>query len=345
MAYTLSEISKTDTRSQKKMDALLKKEGIQRDGNLDYSCGIFDDDWNLIATGSCFGNTLRCMAVDSAHQGEGLMNQVLSHLVELQYGRGNSELFLYTKPQTAKFFRDLGFYEIARTGTAVFTENRRNGFSRWLDSLGSSSAEGTSAAIVMNANPFTKGHRSLVEQAAAENSLVHLFVLSEDAGPIPASVRLKLVEEAVKDLKNVVIHQSGPYMISSATFPSYFLKDADAAITAHAELDLAVFAAIAERLGISSRYVGEEPFSHVTSLYNRIMQEKLPEKGIACRVVPRLESDGKPISASSVRQAIKEDRMEDLAAMLPESSLSFFLSDEAAPVIEAIRREKDVIHY
>ncbi len=345
MAYTLSEILKSDIRSQKKMDALLEKEGIQRDGNLDYSCGIFDDDWNLIATGSCFGNTLRCMAVDSAHQGEGLMNQVLSHLVELQYGRGNSELFLYTKPQTAKFFRDLGFYEIARTGTAVFTENRRNGFRRWLDSLGSSTSDGTAAAIVMNANPFTKGHRSLVERAAAENSLVHLFVLSEEAGPIPASVRLKLVEAGVKDLKNVVIHQTGPYMISSATFPSYFLKDEDAAITAHAELDLAVFAAIAERLGIASRYVGEEPFSHVTSLYNRIMQEKLPEKGIACRVVPRLEQDGVPISASSARQAIKEGRMEELSAMLPESSLSYFLSDEAAPVIEAIRREKDVIHY
>ena len=345
MAYTLSEIRKNDTRSQQKMDALLAKEGIRRDGNLDYSCGIFDDDWNLIATGSCFGNTLRCMAVDSSHQGEGLMNQVLTHLVEIQYGRGNSDLFLYTKPSTAMFFKDLGFYEIARSGDAVFTENRRNGFRRWLDSLESRPAEGSCGAVVMNANPFTKGHRYLVERAAAENSLLHLFVLSEDAGPIPASVRLKLVEEGVKDLKNVVIHQSGPYIISSATFPSYFLKDADAAITAHAELDIAVFVRIAERLGITVRYVGDEPFSHVTSLYNRIMQEKLPEKGIACRVVPRLEEGGKPVSASCVRQAIKEGRMEDLAAMLPECSLRYFLSEAAAPVVKAIRREKDVIHY
>ena len=91
--YTLSEIRPTNKRDVRKMDALLEKEGIQRDKNLDYSIGLFDDDYNLVATGSCFKNTLRCMAVDSNHQGEGLLNQVVTHLMDHQYSRGNVELF------------------------------------------------------------------------------------------------------------------------------------------------------------------------------------------------------------------------------------------------------------
>lgn len=101
--YILSQIRPSDRRASKQMDALLQQEGIERDKNLDYSVGLFDEDYNLAATGSCFSNTLRCLAVSSDHQGEGLLNQVLSHLMEYQYSRGNTSLFLYTKCGTAKF--------------------------------------------------------------------------------------------------------------------------------------------------------------------------------------------------------------------------------------------------
>lgn len=87
---------------------------------------MFDDDYRVIGTGSCWGNTLRCFAVSAAHQREGLMNQLISHLIEQQYERGNLHLFLYTKIRSAKFFRDLGFYEIARVNeTLVFMGGRR----------------------------------------------------------------------------------------------------------------------------------------------------------------------------------------------------------------------------
>ena len=271
MAASLSAISPRDTRTQLQMDELLRQEGIRRDRNLDYSCGVFDDG-ELIAVGSSFHNTLRCLAVSSAHRGEGLMNQVVSHLLERQVEQGNSHVFLYTKVKNDRIFKDLGFYEIARAGDElVFLENRRDGFSRYLRSLEKTKRPGRSAAVVMNANPFTLGHRFLVETAAKENDWVHLFLLSEEAGPIPFAVRKKLVREGTADLENVILHDSGPYIISSATFPSYFLRDEDAAILAHAELDLAVFAKIAQTLGLSSRYAGEEKSSHVTALYNETM--------------------------------------------------------------------------
>ena len=195
MGDTLTAVSPRDARAQKQVDALLEREGIRRDGNLDYTCGLFDDDWRLIATGSCFGNTIRCLAVDRERQGEGLLNQILTHLTEVQAQRGNTHLFLYTKPRSAKFFGDLGFFEIARLENLVFMENRRRGFDSYRAALEKTRQEGSSAAIVMNANPFTLGHLHLVERAAAENDSLHLFILSQEASPIPFAVRKRLVQE------------------------------------------------------------------------------------------------------------------------------------------------------
>ncbi len=346
-AYSISEIRPSDTRGRRKMDALLEKEGIMRDGNLDYSIGMFDDDYNLVATGSCFKNTLRCMAVSSDHQGEGLLNQVVTALMDHQQSVGNYDLFLYTKCDSAKFFHDLGFYEIARVdGRVVFMENRRNGFSHYLEDLAlTKKVAGKAASIVMNANPFTLGHQLLVEKASRENDVLHLFVVSEDVSLVPFDVRYRLVKEGTAHLNNVIYHESGSYIISNATFPSYFLKDSDLVITSHATLDAHVFAHIAEALAVNRRYFGDEPFSHVTAIYNQVMERELPLAGIDCVIVPRFKVDDAVISASMVRQAIREDRLEELRGHLPDCTYNYFASAEAAPVIAAIRGASNVIHY
>lgn len=387
--YYIAQIRPGDIRGSQALDLLLQAEGIRRDANLDYTCGMFDHEGSLIATGSCFGNTLRCLAVSSSHQGEGLMNQIVTHLMEVQVGRCNTHLFLYTKCGSAKFFEDLGFYEIARVeNQVVFMENRRNGFTDYLGRLKAETAQAAqdgpsgeplpqigstgellpqigptgeplpqigstgepfaqrgAAAIVMNANPFTLGHQYLVEQAAACNELVHLFIVSEDASLVPFSVRERLVKEGTAHIRNVCCHSSGPYIISSATFPSYFQKDEEAVIESHARLDLAVFRRIAEALGITRRYVGEEPTSQVTGIYNQIMEEQLPNAGIECIIVPRKTACGKAISASAVRKAVKEKDTELLAGLVPESTLRYFLSSEAEDVVGRIQAAENVIHY
>lgn len=340
----VTQISPNDTYSQKQVNALLLQEGIDRDRNLDYTCGIFDDSGRLIATGSCFHETIRCLAVDSEHQGEGLLNAVVSHLLSVQIERGNSHVFLYTKPESAKFFADLGFYEIARADRMVFLENRRDGFKKYLERLVRPDREGPSGCIVMNANPFTRGHRHLVEQAAKNHDILHLFVLSEEAGPIPFSVRKRLVQEGIRDLPNVLLHDSGPYIISAATFPSYFLKDESTVVRTHAMLDLAVFAKIAETLSVTDRYVGEEMTSEVTRLYNETMAEELPKHGIRCHILPRLEYDGVPVSASTVRKLIHDGSLDEACALLPETGARFFRSKEAEPVLAGIRAMENPIH-
>lgn len=381
--YFISEVSTLDSDTNEQIVTLLEAEGIHKDKNLDYTCAMFDEDMQVIATGSCFSNTLRCLAVSSVHQGEGLMNQILTHLISVQFSRGNTHLFLYTKCNSAPFFADLGFYEIAAIkNQIVFMENKRNGFSSYLEKLEQSSAmqittlEETKiltesnatnlqktlgsvkiAALVINANPFTLGHQYLVEKAARGNDILHLFIVEEDVSLIPFSIRKKLVLGGTSHLPNIIYHDSGPYIISNATFPGYFQKDDRAVMESHAKLDLAVFIKIAEALHITKRYIGEEPFSETTGIYNKVMAEKLPENGIDCIIVPRKQyidtenetqnsqSHSLPISASTVRQAIKERNFTLLKQLVPETTLWYFESEEAIPVIKKIQETKDVIHH
>ena len=344
--YTISKIYPSDKHSLNQIRALLEQAGITLDANLDYTCGMYDEDYNIIATGSCFGPTLRCFAVSKQHQGEGLLNQIITHLMDVQFQRGNMHLFLYTKVDSAKFFGDLGFYEIARVdGTLVFMENRRDGFANYLKRLEKTRTEGTCAALVMNANPFTLGHQYLAETASAACDTLHIFVLSEDTSLVPFAVRKQLVKAGVAHLPNVVLHDSGPYIISNATFPSYFLKDENAVIHGHARLDLAVFTRIAKALNVTVRYVGEEPTSLVTGIYNGIMAQSLPEAGIACRILPRKDAGGKAISASTVRQAIQQEDWETVKTLVPQTTLDYFLSPASEPVRRAIAQAGNVIHY
>ena len=346
MSYSISQVSPNDRRSLAQIDALLTREGIRRDANLDYVCALYDDEYHVIATGSCFGDTLRCFAVSGEHQGEGLLNQIVTHLMEVQAERGNFRLFLYTKIDSAKFFADLGFHEIARVeNTLVFMENRKNGFSDYLRDLSATKRPGKSAALVMNANPFTFGHQYLAETASAACDTLHLFVVSEDASLVPFAVRKKLVMDGTSHLPNVIPHDSGPYIISNATFPSYFLRDETAVIEGHAKLDLAVFSKIAEALNVTARYVGEEPSSQVTGLYNQIMKSELPKAGVSCIVIPRKTFHSQPVSASDVRKLLQSEDWDALRNLIPESTLSYFRSPEAADVMKRIKSAHDVAHY
>lgn len=349
--YYIKEIENNDTQAMVAIDALLLQEGIKRDQNLDVTCAIFDDNHKVIATGSCFGNTLRCFAVDHAHQGEGLVNKLLTHLIQLQMDRGNSHLFLYTKISTAPFFKDLGFTEIARVDDSlVFMENRANGFKRYLARLEKRKTNSKrTGAIVMNANPFTLGHQYLVEKASSECDTLHLFIVSEDSSIIPFTVRRQLVKDGLRHIDNIKFHDSGPYIISNATFPSYFLKDEISVMENHAKLDLQVFCKIADILDINIRFVGEEPSSQVTALYNKVMAERLPEHGIECKIIPRktIEHDSSEeiISASTARYALQQGDFAYFAKMVPESTWHFFQSEEAKDIITNIQNSKNVIHH
>ncbi len=364
-AYHVTEIRPGDRRAWRQVDALLAREGLARDAHLDETYGLADEDETLVATGSLFAGTLRCIAVDSAHRGEGLLATLMTALLERQLARGHAHVFLYTRPETAPFFAELGFYEVARVGdgadlenrtpsegfarnpllsSLVFMENRRGAFAAYLAGLGATQTLGCTASIVMNANPFTRGHQYLVERAAAENDAVRCFVVSEDVSLVPFADRLALVKAGCGHLSNVTVHDTGSYMVSNATFPSYFLKEARAVTEAQARLDIEVFVRIARATGITRRYIGEEPFSTITQIYNDVMREALPAHGIECVLLDRLAEGGAAISASDVRQRLHDGGVDSIRAFVPETTYAYFQTDAGRETIRRIRAAEHVRH-
>ena len=108
--------------------------------------------------------------------------------------------------------------------------------------------------------------------------------------------------EGVKDLDRVILHQTSDYIISAATFPTYFMKEKTEAGKANCRLDLELFGKrIAPELHITKRFVGTEPNCAVTDCYNVTMKEVLPGLGI-------------------VRQAVKEGKTEEIRGLVPEST-------------------------
>ena len=165
----------------------------------------------------------------------------------------------------------------------------------------------------MNCNPFTKGHRYLIETAAAECDRLYVFVLSEDKSEFSAKDRLEMVRLGTADISNVTVLPTGPYLISSATFPTYFLKERDKAQQIHCLLDIEIFCQyFVPKFGITHRYIGTEPLSAMTNQYNEALLAHLPQKGISVRQIPRMELDGIPVSASAVRKALVEENTEAL---------------------------------
>lgn len=196
----------------------------------------------------------------------------------MAYELNRSELFLFTKPQNRLLFSGAGFWPIAQAGQlAVLTENSSERLARFCRQLALYRQPGkTIGAIVMNANPFTLGHRYLVEQAAAACDWLHLFVVKEDASFFSYTDRWALIEQGIAGIDNVTLHSGSAYMISRATFPGYFLKEKGVVDDCHCQIDLQLFREhLAPALGITHRVVGSEPFCPLTCAYNQRMHDIL----------------------------------------------------------------------
>ena len=153
---------------------------LDYDVGITYTCCILNDDGDIIATGSLEENVLKCIAISNEHQGQGLSATILSHLVEYAFLQNRTHLFLYTKPSNRVMFEGLNFHTIIQTDTVLFMESKRHGFQQFLTQLVEETPPHVLlpklkiGAVVANCNPFTLGHRYLLEQALSHCDYVHL---------------------------------------------------------------------------------------------------------------------------------------------------------------------------
>lgn len=179
-------------------------------------------------------------------------------------------------------------------------------------------------SIVMNCNPFTYGHRYLIEKALESADFLIIFVVEEDKSSFSFTERVSMVKEGVADLSNVMVVPSGPFILTQMSFPEYFVKEKSEDLNRHTEQDIMTFAEkIAPQLGISCRFVGEEAEDEVTEQYNMAMKKILPQYGIELIEIPRKTINGKPISASLVREYIEKGSIDRLAELVPATTGAF----------------------
>lgn len=303
--------------------ALLAKTGLHGEDTPEVTVLLWDGDI-LAATGSRSGSLIKYLAVDPAYQGEDLTASVLTVLRRDAFDAGCRHLFLYTKPMNRYKLQELFFYPVAQTQDVLLMEDRKDGLRQFIASLPRCDGAGTVGALVMNCDPFTRGHLHVIEQAAQRCDHVYVFVLSEDRSRFPAADRLALVRAGTAHLKNVTVLPSGPYMISAATFPTYFLPQRDKAADISCALDVEIFGRhIAPALGITHRFVGTEPLSPLTARYNDALKTLLPAFGVEVTEIPRLEQGQQPISASRVRALWETGDLTAIEPLVPPTTYEY----------------------
>ncbi|MDR0876419.1 MAG: adenylyltransferase/cytidyltransferase family protein [Treponema sp.] len=330
--------------------SFLAANALKYDEQIDFSLCLVEDN-KIAASGSLDGNVLKCIAVSKDFQNEGLAARIVSGLIDQAARNGSFHLFIFTKPENESLFGGLGFYPLAKTAGVLLMENKKNGITDFVASIAQASgkaavsrttnaadgtakggtaksgAAGTTGAIVMNCNPFTNGHQYLIESAASRCDLLYVFVVSENRSAFPSDVRFDLVKAGTAHIPNVRVHPTGPYLISAATFPDYFLKDTVKSENVNTTLDLTIFAEhFAKPLGISRRFVGTEPLDPVTESYNRRMKDFLPRYTIEVVEIERLKKDGNVISAGRVRELLAESRMEEIRELVPPATFAYLKS-------------------
>jgi [citrate (pro-3S)-lyase] ligase len=213
-----------------------------------------------------------------------------------------------TRPQTA-YATELADYK------ALLKQTRENTIGR----IG---------AVVMNCNPFTLGHRWLVEYAARQVKYLYIFTVEENKSIFPFADRFELIKQGIADLPNVTVLPSGKFIISSITFTDYFSKSEIQDKVIDPTEDVRLFAEeIAPVLGITVRFAGEEPLDKVTKQYNDAMRRILPEYGVSFEEIPRKETGGAVVSASHVRALLETapfaEVVDQLAQLVPATTLAY----------------------
>ena len=242
MYYNVESINLKSQYERKEVEIFLQKFNLRYE-DVDYTVVIRENN-DIIATCSKSENIIKCFAIDERYQGLGISNNLISKVTEKLFLEGRYHSFIFTKPENVFLFKGLGYKSIFSTDKVALLESGNKNIETSLEKIKEEYKIDDNkkyAALVMNCNPFTLGHRYIIEKASKENENVIIFIVEEDKSVFPFETRIKLVREGTKDLKNVTVMPGGEYIISTATFPSYFLKQSDDILKEYTKLDCNIF--------------------------------------------------------------------------------------------------------
>ena len=341
---------------RRQVEDFLGSNGL-RLGEVDLYLAVLSEDGAILAGGGLQRDILKCLAVSAEARSLGLSVPLVSRLISVASERGCTNVKVFTKPENRALFESLGFRLLAEAPKAILLENGR-GLADYCAYLRAHQAPGV---IIMNANPFTLGHKYLLERAESRNLVI--IPVKEDASRFSYAERLAMIRSGAGDWADVV--EGSDYQISAATFPTYFLKNLSDAAETQMRLDIDLFGRhIAPALGARVRFVGSEPVDPLTARYNALLKELLPKYGVQLVEIQRLAVDSDcqadsstppsaslrmtkgttselvkgPVTATEVRALLDEGRFKAASALTPESTWPYLLADLAE---RALRMELD----
>ena len=365
----LIQLNPSIPRQRRRIEQFLGDNGLRLD-DVDYYAALVDETTDeIVAGGGLKGGVIKCVAVADGHKGEAVANQIVSHLIAQANAEGHQCVKLFTKPQNQKMFESMSFRLLAEAPKAIMMETGIGGIRRYSEELRVKSEERRvkseesnselhhitsttpqpvklhhlnpstpqpimplSGIIIMNCNPFTLGHRYLIEQAAQQVDTLYILVVREDCSMFGYDERKAMIVRGVAHINNVVVCDGSEYSISATTFPTYFLKCLSDASDTQMTLDIDLYRRyIAPALGATVRFVGTEPDDPLTRRYNELMKSMLPD----VREVARLQQSGVAVSASRVRKAIVENHLALAARLVPPTTVPYIVAHLATRALKA----------
>ena len=350
----LIQLNPSIPRQRRRIELFLDDNGLRLD-DVDYYAALVDETTDeIVAGGGLKGGVIKCVAVADGHKGEAVANQIVSHLIAQANADGHQCVKLFTKPQNQKMFESMSFRLLAEAPKAILMETGIGGIKRYSEELerekGKVKSEKSngklhhlnpstsqpimpqSGIIIMNCNPFTLGHRYLIEQAAQQVDTLYILVVREDCSMFGYDERKAMIVRGVAHINNVVVCDGSEYSISATTFPTYFLKCLSDVSDTQMTLDIDLYRRhIAPALGATVRFVGTEPDDPLTRRYNELMKSMLPD----VREVARLQQSGVAVSASRVRKAIVENHLALAARLVPPTTIPYIVAHLATRALKA----------
>ncbi len=313
----------------------LKKFHIVYEEDVDKTLALYEED-RLIATASAAKNIVKCVAVEAEFQNQNHLTTLMSALIKRLNEEGKSHIFVYARPELDELFQNLGFKPIVQTMNISFLEQGGD-IKRTLTALKKDYDldNRPKGAVVVNANPLTKGHLHLIRKAKEHHDTLLVFVVSEDRSFFPFADRFAIVEEALAADRGIVVLPTKDYLVSFATFPKYFQKREEKIREEHALIDVFTFKQHYMKIfNIVARYVGDEPYSPMTDIYNKTLRHYL---GNDLCLIERKTIDEKPISASIVRSLLEKKDVAAVKRYVPEATLRYLESEKGRKILKEIK--------